>query len=408
MTNERKIILFTCVAHFFTHFYEMIFPALAIPLMLSLQIDLAEVLKLSFLMYLLYGLTALPWGMVADRFNNRSALIIFFMGTSLGALLTALSDTSTSLMLSLAVIGFFASIYHPAGMGLISLGIRNRGMALGINGVAGNLGLISAPFAAGILNWLVGWEVTYLIIGGAGVIWGAILFLVDIDEMPVHADQENHSSTSGGGNNHIQYFVVLCVAMTIAGLVYRGNSIVLPAYLELKASFLWDIFRGLELPNLAGAKTVAATLLASTIYCIGILGQILGGRVADRYDLRWMYLGFHVCSLPFIVLMGLVDQQLLVISAGLYILFSLGMQPIENSLVAKYTPNRWRSTGYGIKFILTFGIGALAVYLVGWIKEMWDLATVYLVGGGLVFLLLMTIVLLIWVSRGTTCRNREG
>ena len=196
--------------------------------------------------------------------------------------------------------------------------------------------------------------------------------------------------------------------MTIAGLVYRGNSIVLPAYLELKASFLWDIFRGLELPNLAGAKTVAATLLASTIYCIGILGQILGGRVADRYDLRWMYLGFHACSLPFIVLMGLVDQQLLVISAGLYILFSLGMQPIENSLVAKYTPNRWRSTGYGIKFILTFGIGALAVYLVGWIKEMWDLATVYLVGGGLVFLLLMTIVLLIWVSRGTTCRNREG
>ncbi len=408
MTNERKIILFTCVAHFFTHFYEMIFPALAIPLMLSLQIDLAEVLKLSFLMYLLYGLTALPWGMVADRFNNRSALIIFFMGTSLGALLTALSDTSTSLMLSLAVIGFFASIYHPAGMGLISLGIRNRGMALGINGVAGNLGLISAPFAAGILNWLVGWEVTYLIIGGAGVIWGAILFLVDIDETPVHADQENHSSTSGGANNHMQYFVVLCVAMTIAGLVYRGNSIVLPAYLELKASFLWDIFRGLELPNLAGAKTVAATLLASTIYCIGILGQILGGRVADRYDLRWMYLGFHVCSLPFIVLMGLVDQQLLVISAGLYILFSLGMQPIENSLVAKYTPNRWRSTGYGIKFILTFGIGALAVYLVGWIKEMWDLATVYLVGGGLVFLLLMTIVLLIWVSRGTTCRNREG
>lgn len=406
MSNERKIILFTCAAHFFTHFYEMIFPALAIPLMLSLKMDLAEVLKLSFLMYLLYGLTALPWGMIADRFTNRSALIIFFAGTSFGAVLTALSDTPTSMMVSLAVIGFFASIYHPAGMGLISLGIRNRGMALGINGVAGNLGLISAPFAAGLLNWLVGWEVTYLIIGALGIVWGGALLMVKIDETPVHADPDDHPATPGNGNN-MRYFVILCVAMTIAGLVYRANSVVMPAYLELKASFLWDLLRGIDLPNLTGAKTVAATLLTSLIYVVGILGQILGGKVADRYDLRWMYLAFHAFSLPFVILMGLVGQEWLVLSAGIYIFFSLGMQPIENSLVARYTPSRWRSTGYGIKFILVFGIGAMAVYLVGWIKEAWDLAAVYLFAGGLVALLIISIALLIRVSRGTTCRNRE-
>jgi len=117
MDNEKKIMLFTCVAHFFTHFYEMIFPALAIPLMISLNMSLGDVLKMSFFMYLLYGLTALPWGMISDRFNNRITLIIFFIGTSLGAMLTAFSDTRTSMMLSLAVIGFFASSYHPAGMG---------------------------------------------------------------------------------------------------------------------------------------------------------------------------------------------------------------------------------------------------------------------------------------------------
>jgi len=407
MSNERKIILFTCVAHFFTHFYEMIFPALAIPLTHSLGMPLAEVLKLSFLMYLLYGLTALPWGMVADRFNNRSVLIIFFGGTSLGAVLTALSHTATALMLSLAVIGFFASSYHPAGMGLISFGMRNRGMALGINGVAGNLGMISAPFAAGLLNWLVGWEATYLIIGALGIIWGILLFMVTIDETSVHAEPDIPPANGRTGNNNMKYFIVLCVIMTIAGLVYRGNSVVLPAYLELKASFLWELLRGINLPNMTGAKTAAATLLASIIYTIGIVGQILGGRVADRYDLRWMYLTFHACSLPFIILMGLVSQELLILSAGMYIFFSLGMQPIENSLVAKYTPSRWRSTGYGIKFILVFGVGSLAVYLVGWIKEAWSLGAVYLFAGGMVALLIASIAVLIWVSRGTRCRNGE-
>lgn len=400
-------MIFTCVAHFFTHFYEMIFPALAIPLMLSLKMSLGDVLKMSFFMYLLYGLTALPWGMISDRFNNRITLIIFFIGTSLGAILTAFSDTRTSLMLSLAVIGFFASSYHPAGMGLISLGMKNRGMALGINGVAGNIGMISAPFTAGLLNWLVGWEVTYLIIGALSIIWGIILFMVDIDETSVHPEAKENATSSANNNSNMKYFLILCVIMTLAGLVYRGNSVVLPAYLELKASFLWDFLSSISLHNLTGAKTAAATLLASLIYMIGIPGQILGGRMADKYDLRWLYLGFHGLSLPFIILMGLVSQELLVISAGLYIFFALGMQPIENSLVAKYTPSKWRSTGYGIKFILVFGIGSFAVYCVGWIKELWNLSAVYLFAGGLVALLVFCITVFIWVSRGTTCRNIE-
>ena len=407
MSNEKKIMVFTSVAHFFTHFYEMIFPALAIPLMISLKMSLGDVLKMSFFMYLLYGLTALPWGMISDRFNNRLTLIIFFVGTSFGAILTAFSDTRTSMMLSLAVIGFFAGSYHPAGMGLISRGMKNRGMALGINGVAGNIGMISAPFTAGLLNWLVGWEVTYLIIAALGIIWGVMLFMVDIDETSVHTDSMENASSSGNGNSNLKYFLILCVIMTLAGLVYRGNSVVLPAYLEIKASFLWDFLSGMNLHNLTGAKTAAATLLASLIYLIGIPGQIFGGKAADRYDLRWMYLAFHAFSLPFVILMGLVSQELLVISAGMYIFFSLGMQPIENSLVARYTPSRWRSTGYGIKFILVFGIGSLAVYCVGWIKETWSLSAVYLFAGGLIVLLVFFIIILIWVSRGTTCRNTE-
>ncbi len=397
-------MLFTSVGHFFTHFYEVMFPALAIPLMISLKMNLEDVLKLSFLMYLMYGLAALPWGIISDRFNNRVTLIIFFAGTGSGALLTALSDSRLSIMLSLAVIGFFASIYHPAGMGLISLGIKNRGMALGINGVAGNLGMVSAPFAAGLLNWLVGWKATYIVIGAFSIIWGVMLFMTNIDEKPVHAETGGEPSVSRN-NNNMKYFLILCIIMTITGLVYRGNGTVLPAYLELKASFLWDFLSGINLHNITGAKTAVAALLTSLIYLFGIMGQIAGGRVADRYDLRWMYLAFHSFSLPFIILMGVLHQELLVISASIYIFFSLGMQPIENSLVAQYTPSRWRSTGYGIKFILVFGVGALAVYIVGWIKETWSLNTVYLFAGGMVFLLICLIAILIWVSRGTTCRN---
>jgi hypothetical protein len=48
-------------------------------------------------------------------------------------------------------------------------------------------------------------------------------------------------------------------------------------------------------------------------------------------------------------------------------LFFLGA--FENSLVARYIPARFRGIGYGVKFILTYGVGALAVPIVGWATD---------------------------------------
>jgi MFS family permease len=343
--------------------------------------------------------------MFADRFGNRRSLIIFFVGTGAGALLASFSNTGTSIMYSLAFIGFFSSIYHPAGMGLISIGTKNRGMALGINGVAGNLGLMSAPFVAGILNWLVGWQITYQLVGIICIAWGLGMVLVNIDETPLDDDERAEKNAHNHNNDTMKYFLILCIVMTLAGLAYRANIVVLPAYFEYNAGFLWDYLKEFHFSNLEGAKTMAATLLASSVFIVSAMGQIVGGKLADKYDLRWMYLAFHLLSLPFVILMGIFSQQLLVISAALYVFFALGMQPIENSLVAKFTPNRWRSTGFGIKFILVFGIGSIAVYVVGWIKKAWDLGTVYFFSGAIIGVMVLFIVLLIVISRKVSCRN---
>lgn len=403
MNNEYKIILFTSIAHFFSHVYELTFPALAIPLMLSLNVSLSEVLKLSFLMYLLLGLCALPWGMVADRYGSRKILTVFFIGSGLGAILTALSDTGHSITFALAVIGFFASIYHPVGISLISLGVRNRGLALGINGAAGSIGIAIAPFMAGMLNWLAGWQLTYFIIGFLSIGFGITLFLVKIDELPVHHQDLPENSQDNFSN--LKFFVILCVVSTIGGLVYRMNTIVLPAYLEFKADFLWKFFQSIEITRTEGMTTVAATLLASLVYVVGIFGQIAGGKMADRYDLRWVYLTFYGLSLPFLILMAFLSNQALVVTAGIYIFFSLGMQPAENSLVARFTPGRWRSTGYGIKFILFFGVGSLAVFIAAWIQSVWNLSTVYLFSAGAVIVMISGIGYLIHSSRHVVCRN---
>ena len=64
MTNEKKILLFPVASHFLFHFYEIAFPALAIPLTLSLNMSLKDVLELGFPMYLMFGLFALALGIL--------------------------------------------------------------------------------------------------------------------------------------------------------------------------------------------------------------------------------------------------------------------------------------------------------------------------------------------------------
>ena len=401
MGNEKKIVLFTFTSHFLFHFYELAFPALAIPLVLSLNMNLEDVLKLGFPMYLGFGLFSLPWGLFADRFGNRIALIICFFGTGAGSIMTVLATSPTQIMVSLAVIGTFASICHPAGMGLISLGVTNRGMALGINAIAGSIGLTAAPFLAGLLNWVAGWKAAYLAAAVFALAWGIAMLFARIDETPlVHAHEKNPTFKKGHGT-YLPSLILFFVIVTLGGLAYRINIVVLPAYLEWKASFLSNLLH-FQAP---AAITMAAGILTSVIYIVGIVGQLFGGKMADRVELRRLYLIFNVISLPFVIMMAYGTEQFLFFASAVYVFFALGIQPIENSLIAKFTPQRWRSTGYGLASVLIFGVGSLSIYLVGWVKDTWHLGFIYILSGIMIIMIVAGIMLLMRITRDVPFRN---
>lgn len=71
---EKKILVTTCFGHIISHFNMLVFPALLIPLQKQLNLTLNEVLQLSFWMYLLFGVSAFPRGVMAV--SNRQAKTI--------------------------------------------------------------------------------------------------------------------------------------------------------------------------------------------------------------------------------------------------------------------------------------------------------------------------------------------
>lgn len=374
--NERNVLLLTGVGHFTAHFFELMFPTLAVALASEADVPLQEVLTWSFFGYLAFGLGALPAGLIADRIGSRLPLLVGLFGLGVSALAASEVASPRALTVCLAVMGGFASIYHPVGMSLITRSIDARGRALGINGIFGNLAIALTPVVTAALCARFGWQDTFRLVGYAMCALAVGCAFLPVEETrpaPAHADQP-------AGRINWRPLLLLLLAATLAGISYRGNTLLQPGYFAERVSPVWF-----------GAAVSAA-------YLLGIVGQYVGGVLADRHDQRRLYLLFHLCSLPALLAMTVLSGTPLVLSAAGFVFFSLGMQPIENSLVAHYAPPRRRALVYGLKFVCTFGVGSLAVWLVRWADGIGGLSNAVLWLSGVVALVVLVAAVLLSID----------
>jgi MFS family permease len=378
--EERRIVHFCGAAHAATHYVELVYPTLAVALAAEIGIPLERVLGWSFAGYLLFGAGALPAGLAADRFGARRVILWGLVVAGASCLAAALAAPGWPIGLCLAGLGTGASLYHPAGTGLLSRAVAARGRALGLNGIYGNLGIAFSPLLTATLVGALGWRWTFAATGGTVLVAALAFSRLRIRE-PQDAPPSRAAAPAGPvASRRLLAFALLCSIATLAGFGYRGNTVAQPALFAEQIDFMGY-----------GAA-------ASLTMLVGIFGQYLGGRVADRRDLRWSYFVFHLASLPMLlVLVSSTGLPLLAASAG-FVFFALGMQPIENSLFAQVTPERWRSTAYGLKFVLTFGVGASAVVMVRWVGAAWGWVGVYQVLAFVVAAMVLGILVLIRIS----------
>ncbi len=78
-SRERNILITSCFGHFMSHYNMLAFPAVVLPLSVHLGKDMMDVVGISFLMYLLFGVTALPWGVGADRWGAKPFFFFFIL-----------------------------------------------------------------------------------------------------------------------------------------------------------------------------------------------------------------------------------------------------------------------------------------------------------------------------------------
>jgi len=311
---------------------------------------------------------------------------------SCGLLAAMFVDSPSALKLSLAGIGFFSGIYHPAGLGWIACCVSKTSTGMAYNGMFGNVGLAMGPLLAGLVNWFFGIEAVYICLGILNFFGLIFLLRIHTDQCTVH-----EKKIIDQGEPSMKGFGVLLVCMMLGGIVYRGATVTMPALFELRGTGIVTALQHF-FTNTTLSGNVVATALTSSLYLIGMLGQFAGGKAGERFDLRYSYLAFHLMTLPAAFFIGITMDMPLVLLATVHSFFLLGMQPVENTLVARLTPASLRSSAYGMKFVLTFGVGALAVKAVKAVEHVWGLAAVFPTLGIVSLALVMAIGVLIQLT----------
>jgi MFS family permease len=351
MANGRPTALLLNVGHALDHLFLLIFATAVAAIAAEWGMAWQDLMPYTVGAFVMFGLGSLPAGRLGDLWGRRAMMVVFFLGIGACGLLIALTSGVWSLAAALTLMGVFSSIYHPVGIPMLVQQTRNPGFTIGVNGLAGNLGIALAAVLTGFLVKYVGWRAAFAVPGGIALVCGALfLALVPREEAPPAKRPKRSVDLPRAVMARI--LLVMTLAAISSSLIFNfttnGNG-------QLLAE------------RLSGVIDDPATLgvLLAVVYTVASFAQLVVGKLIDRYPLKWVYLPVVTLQVPLFLLAARAGGWPLYAVVVAFMIFVFGAIPFVDAMIVQYVDDRMRSRVAGIRLAVSFGVSSLAVYLLG-------------------------------------------
>jgi len=377
--NPKNIVSFAGLSHAIVHTYELSIPILVAIWLVDFSVSTALLGAVVSIGYALFGIGALPGGLLADRYGSRTLILFCLGGMGLSFVLLSFATGIVTIAIALAVWGLAASVYHPAGLALLSTGVENRGTAFAYHGMAGNIGIAFGPLITALLLLTLDWRTVTRLLVLPTLIAIGYAAVTEVDETAaVRANGGTQESDSMSLGKFIQSsrnlftvgFVLAMLIVMMNGLFYRGMLTFLPNVLD---QFLPPVTAFVQLFE-PGSPMADEFTLSSYLYVglltIGIGGQYVGGKLTDTLSptsgLAIVFGSLMVVTVAFVpAAKGGLPALLLVSGLLGFLLFAL--QPLYQATIANNSPPDGRGLSYGYTYLASFGIGALGAAISGYL-----------------------------------------
>jgi predicted MFS family arabinose efflux permease len=272
------------------------------------------------------------------------------MGAS--SLLASVTQGPWQLAAALTLIGTFASIYHPVGIPMLLQSAARPGATIGVNGLAGNLGIAVAAALTGLLIQWFGWRAAFAVPGLVCVALGLLFMRV------VPAETESPAKRKGGAKVRLSRSQV-ARALAVMTLASATGGILFNLTTNGNAQLLTERFRGVM------SDPATLGLLLASIYAVASLAQVVVGRLIDRVALKPLYLSIALLQVPVLIFSSQEQGWWLYAGMLAMMVFIFGAIPFTDAMIARYVDDHMRSRVAGMRLAVSLGISSLAVWLLG-------------------------------------------
>ncbi|MEA1930686.1 MFS transporter [Halohasta litorea] len=382
------------VSHSMVHIYELSVPILMTVWLVEFSTTSAVLGTAAAIGYGLFGVGALPGGLLVDRFGSRRLIVACLVGMSVSFLVLSLAPGVIGITVALALWGLAASIYHPAGLTLISNGVQDRGQVFAYHGMAGNAGIAGGPLVTALLLLTFEWRLVAAILAVPAAIAAVIGLTVSFDPTAAvdvddgEPERRSPASLAEFGSETrrlftIGFLLVFCI-VSFNGLYYRGVLTFLPELLgDFLTAAVGDVQLGLFDPDSpVAAEFDLSRYLYAGLLTVGIGGQYLGGRLTDRIEPdRGLTVMLGVLTTIALVFVPLVQTGLAGLLLGSFVLgvALFAIQPLSQATIAKYSLPESRGLSFGYTYLAIFGIGALGAAITGTVLTYSSVSVMFLV-----------------------------
>jgi FSR family fosmidomycin resistance protein-like MFS transporter len=299
------------------------------------------------------------FGYAADKFSKPWLLPVGLLLAGLGLAMTGIVPSYRLIILAAVVSGVGIAAYHPEGARLVTFAAgQQQATAMSLFGVGGTLGFALGPLfiTAALLNWgLKGTLIMIVPVSVMALIMAAQHRTLSALEETVHSHETPGSAETL--DDAWAPFARLTIAVIGRSILVYGLHTFIPLY--------WIAV--LDQSRLAGGA--ALTVLATA----GVVGNVLGGKLADRFGHLKVMLGGFCLLIPLLPALIWVRNPQIAVAL---------LVPIGLSLYATYSPiivmgHRYLPNHIGFSSGVTLGVavamGGVAAPLLGKVADVYGL-----------------------------------
>ncbi|MEA3192898.1 MAG: hypothetical protein QOD26_1231 [Betaproteobacteria bacterium] len=344
------LVPFINLGHLLDHLVMLVFPTVVLALGREWGRPYSELLPLALGGFIAFGAFAIPAGWLADHWSRYKMMAVFFFGIGGALFLTGFASTPWQIAAGLTLTGMFAAIYHPVGIAMLVASPKNLGMALGWNGLWGNLGLAFAAIVSGALMDLWGWRTAFFIPGIASMAAGVAFLVLVPDPGPVAKKSKTiglHLDT----RTMAQIFAILLIATACGGVIFNSTTVAMPKIFDERLSALTQ-------------TNVGIGALVAVVYSVAAFAQVLMGTLMSRYEMKPLMIGVGLAQIPLLFAAATLDGWPMLVVALLMMMAIFGQIPLNDGIVGKYVADEYRARVLSVRYVVSLGVASIAVPMI--------------------------------------------